>query len=526
MSRSLIRQLEQIRRAEVYDDAVVDFNTSAVAEPVISGSLEEDMNVMRSLLKQVKGGINWFDDPGKYFDPLNTTSGSAATKQLSLANISGHTTDSKMVIIAVKSALAYPIVSGTEGVLIVPFDAAYADNNDRHGLPIFSSVSGTNYWDLGGQDPTCRVDVINTRTGAEMVTNGGDTIYGKLHDGLDHGGVGEGLGSAGDVYVKLYADGVEVDLSDIDGGLEDNDSVTFVYPYRRRMSDVLDYEWLRTDFVSGFQGDIVLIDDISNLWQYTGAGNDILTPAPWTNETASYPFASSPDNLRDAVDILNTEFGDRIYTATGIITSGDPLGDSIEDLNNSLYGALGDITNIQLDITNISGSISIIEGDISTIEGDISTIEGDISSIEGDISNIYGELLTISGTMIGDLIFTNNNFFNDGDSITNIFESLADALTTISGALDAAAPEKYVESVATLITKNTSHATPAAYTPNSTANREGMNMDVYVDGQLLAADTGADGVNADRDYAETDSTHITFRFNIQVGRNITYVIRQ
>ena len=511
MSRSLIRQLEQIRRAEVYDDAVVDFNTSAVAEPVISGSLEEDMNVLRSIIKQVKGSTNWFDNPGKYFNPLDTNAGSVANKQLSLANISGHTTDSKMVIIAVKSALAYPIVSGTEGVLIVPFDAAYADNNDRHGLPIFSSVSGTNYWDLGGQDPTCRVDVINTRTGAEMATSSG-TIYGKLHDGLDHGGVGEGLGTAGDVYVQFYVDGVEVDLSEVDGGLEDGDSVTFVYPYRRRMSDVLDYEWLRTDFVSGFQGDIVLIDDITNLWQYTGAGNDILTPAPWTNESASYPFASSADNLRDAVDILNTEFGNRIYTANSIVTSGDPLGDSIEDLNNALYAAQGNINNIQIDITNISGSISNIQGDISNIQGDISNIEGDIT--------------TITGTMIGDLIFTNNNFFNDGDSITNIFESLADALTTISGALDVAAPEKYVESVGTIIAKNTPHATPAAYTPVSTANREGMNMDVYVDGQLLAADTGAAGVNADRDYAETDGNNITFRFNIQAGRNITYVIRQ
>lgn len=97
MSRSLLRQLEQIRRAEVYDDAVADFNTSAVAEPVISGSLEEDMNVLRSIIKQVKGGSNWFDDPGKYFDPLNTTSGNVATKQLSLANISGNTLDSRQL---------------------------------------------------------------------------------------------------------------------------------------------------------------------------------------------------------------------------------------------------------------------------------------------------------------------------------------------------------------------------------------------------------------------------------------------
>jgi hypothetical protein len=51
-------------------------------------------------------------------------------------------------------------------------------------------------------------------------------------------------------------------------------------------------------------------------------------------------------------------------------------------------------------------------------------------------------------------------------------------------------------------------------------------MDVYLDGQLLAADTGVSGINADRDYGETSISGITFRLNIQAGRNITYIVRQ
>jgi hypothetical protein len=50
-------------------------------------------------------------------------------------------------------------------------------------------------------------------------------------------------------------------------------------------------------------------------------------------------------------------------------------------------------------------------------------------------------------------------------------------------------------------------------------------MDVYVDGQLLAADTGVNGANADRDYGETSTSGITFRFNIPQGRNVTYFVR-
>jgi len=51
-------------------------------------------------------------------------------------------------------------------------------------------------------------------------------------------------------------------------------------------------------------------------------------------------------------------------------------------------------------------------------------------------------------------------------------------------------------------------------------------MDIYVDGQLLAADTGSNGANADRDYGETSTSQVTFRFDIQTGRNITYMVRQ
>jgi hypothetical protein len=524
MSRSLIRQLEQIRRAEVYDDAVVDFNTSAVAEPVISGSLEEDMNVLRSIVKQVKGGTNWFDNPGMYFDPTNTTSGNVATKQLNLANISGNTLDSKTVIIAATNdnAGAGYTVSGTStGVLIVPFDTRYADPVNRVGLPIFKSVANAGtYYDEGGFDTACRVDVVNKATGVEMTkTTGGYTIYAKLHDGADHSGVGEGT----DVYVKFYANGVETDLSGLDGGAPTE--VVFVHPFRRRMSDMLEYEWMRTDFVSSWQGDIVLIDDISNLWSYTGATNDATDPSPWTNETASYVLSSSPNSLRSAIDIINTEVGNRIYTGA-ILTDGDPISASIEDLNAALITAQGAISGLDTRLGTAEGEIDTLQGTVGGLVTDVSTLQGEMLTVQGDISDIYVELNTISGTMIGDLIFTNNDFFNDGDSITTILESVADALTTISGALDVAAPEKYVESVGTTILKNTSYATPAAYTPVSTSGREGMNMDVYIDGQLLAADTGADGVNADRDYAETDSTHITFRFNIQAGRNITYVIRQ
>jgi hypothetical protein len=101
--------------------------------------------------------------------------------------------------------------------------------------------------------------------------------------------------------------------------------------------------------------------------------------------------------------------------------------------------------------------------------------------------------------------------------------------------VEAGVGDKYVESVASEISKNVAHTIPAGitggYTPDSTAGREGKNMDVFVDGQLLAASTGDAGANADRDYKEethgvSGATTITFLFDIQAGRNITYIVRQ
>ena len=68
MSRSLLDQLVQIRRSGTYDDAVADINNSAVAEPTVSGSLQEDMNVVRTLMKDIKGTSYWYSDLGSYFE--------------------------------------------------------------------------------------------------------------------------------------------------------------------------------------------------------------------------------------------------------------------------------------------------------------------------------------------------------------------------------------------------------------------------------------------------------------------------
>jgi len=501
MARSLLRQLEQIRRSATYDDAVASVYTSGVAEPTVSGSLEQDLNVMRTLVKELKGTSDWFGDLGNYFDPSNTDAGSAANKDLNLTNIKNNTLDAKTVILAVSddnSGAGYT-VSGTTAGALISATTAYATPTDRRGLPIFASTANTgSYFDEGGLDRVVRVDVINLDTGNEMKDASGNTIYAKFHDGADFGGTGTGT----DVYAKFYANGVATDLSTLEGAVPA--AVAFVYPYRKLMSEMSEYEWLRTDFVSSWEGDVELVEDIHNIWTFTGATDNDGSATPWDSITGNYLLNASPTSLKSAIDALNTGIGDATYTSATYLTDGEDITVSLDALSEAIISNDGDISGIVSDIGGINTSISTINGDISDLQG------------------------AVGATSSGTVDFANNYYVADGSNLVDAISTLDDAINTIQGALDATSGAKYVESVGTQIDSNTAHALPYSitYTPVSTAGQEGANMDVYVDGQLLAADTGAAGVNADRDYAETSTTSITFRFNIQPGRNITYVVKQ
>ena len=134
---------------------------------------------------------------------------------------------------------------------------------------------------------------------------------------------------------------------------------------------------------------------------------------------------------------------------------------------------------------------------------------------------------TISGSLEND---TNviRTLIKQLKGTTNWYDDPGIDIVTLYNTFTSGAGEKYIESVSGTITKNVEHVLPDSltYTPTSVSGQEGANMDIFIDGMLLAADTGSYGVNADRDYGETSSSGITFRFDVQSGCNITYVIRQ
>ena len=433
MARSLIRQLEQILNSVTYDDAVSGVNTSNVAEPTVSGSLQDDMNIIRTLVKDAKGTADWFSDLGTYFDPTSTTSGSTNTKDVSLSNMAGNTLDAKTILMAVSedNSSAGFTVSGTSTGTLVSVTTAYSTPTNRIGLPIYASTANNgSYWDEGGLDRVCRVDVVDMSSDTEIQTNAGHTVYAKMHDAADFSGTGTGT----DVYMRFYADDAVTDLSTISGGTPS--SVKFVYPHRKALSSMSEYDWLRTDFISSWEGDVELIEDIQNIWAFTGASNDDGSAQPWDNTSGNYMLSVDPSDLKSAIDDINDGIGDETYATGTYIVSDEGITTSIEALDVQLK-----------------------------------TVTDNLASSTGD---------------------------------------------------------KVVESVSSTISANVEHGLPGGntYTPDSTSGNEGSNMDVYVDGQLLAADTGVAGTNADRDYGETSVSGVTFRFEIQEDRNITYMIRQ
>jgi hypothetical protein len=456
MSRSLLSQLEQLAGSGTYDDLVAGLNTGSVAEPAdstISGSVEYDLNLLRSHLREIKNlSSDWYAGLPTYAAAVD-----GSTISGSLINIvtpthgTGNVLDAKSVLLPIdadNSGAGFAIVATDTGFLYTT-STQYATAADRRGLPIFAST-GT-YYDEGAGDAVVRIDLLDLSTGNEFNGSNGEVVFGKFHDGADNGGTGDGV----DAWVEFYTVSGTYTWA---GG--DPSDITMVYPQRKIMSEMNEEDWFRTDFVSGFEGDVELIEDIENLWNFTGAGNDITDPT-WTNTTAYYLLDANPTDLEAAINDVNDGVGDRDYTVGNyypLLSDGATVSTSLEELNLA----------------------------------------------------------------IGDRDYTDSLYLTDGESITASLDALNIQMATISGA--ALGPEKYVETLSSAITKDTLHGLPygITYVPNSSDSQPGQNMDVYVDGQLLAADFATLGNN---DYAETSASGITPHFTVRNGANITYVVR-
>lgn len=135
--------------------------------------------------------------------------------------------------------------------------------------------------------------------------------------------------------------------------------------------------------------------------------------------------------------------------------------------------------------------------------------------------------LNLLNTEIGSRAYSNDYYITSGESITNGLDDLDMSMNTLSQTVAGGVEDKYIVTVDQDYEADTAYTLPVgvSYTPSAASSQQGMNMDVYLDGQLLSASTGAGGVNEDKDYAETSPTTITFHFDIYQYSNLMFKVR-
>lgn len=283
--------------------------------------------------------------------------------------------------------------------------------------------------------------------------------------------------------------------------------------------------------------------DYSVTWYSNVSGTE--TVHAMTNDVVDLAYVAISNKFQELPwdRFLDMSFHD-LAGIVGSITDDDVVVDGMTDLLNGLTTQAQ--VNAKLDDL---GSTSNAQGaSLVAIEDASAWFSG--GDVEGALNNIEA---AIGGTASGTINYTENNVLTDdlsvranleeldlkwgdlastaaseGASLVSIYD--ADAYytsTDVEGALKEvweyvqdAEGIKAVETNGSPISSGVSHTLPGSltYTPAS----GGLNMDVYLDGQLLFEGASNDYVEV----AGVDSTTIQFNFTVPANRNLTYISRK
>jgi hypothetical protein len=163
-----------------------------------------------------------------------------------------------------------------------------------------------------------------------------------------------------------------------------------------------------------------------------------------------------------------------------------------------------------------------LEKDLNFIRSQLKVVTGETNWFDVPNKNIV-ELDTEDGyinTFIGKAAgsdtpnYSSEIYITDGDSLET-------AIGKLDAAINVVAPDKLVEDIVAAINAETAHTLPHSATYTLDPTGEGLNMDLSLNGQLLAVDSGS----VARDYAETSTTQVTFHFTVEPDSNLIYLIR-
>jgi len=492
-------------------------------------NLQDDINVAITQLREiVDPSSDWFQNMPRSFDPSDTDVASVKNEKMNLKVLADNWYGSKTKIVPQlmdNDGDVYPVDTGDTDVLLQT-TIGYAAAADRRGLCIFASAGNT-YFDEGGIDEVCKVDVIDKTTGDEFFGSNGSVVYGKLVDGADStyaAAYGKNLNLAGldasNYNVKIDVDdagAVEVDVTG-DAGVGGSYSLATV------VSNI--NAALAGTPASDVSGQLV-IKGSSEVELQVPSGNDATLELFGVTEGSTYTYTNSGET---------TDVQVKFYDASGAYTwvAADPTEiyfliprryrrielTEYDERRQWVGRVLGD-AEIAQDIAEIRDALGIIDGESSgdwdwTNTTAYYLLDADPATAEDAINDINDG--------VGNRDYTAENYVNDGETITASIDALDQAIAS------AGIKSKIIERVSSNIQKGTTHtipfasgSTPAITTYKLDTNYFGLYMDIYVGGVKLVPDSS--GSAMDGEYEETSNTQVTFRFNVRKGQIVEYLIR-
>lgn len=308
-------------------------------------SVEDDINRAITQLRNIIDTANdWFDPMPRGFDAANTDGANTKNEKMSLKVLADDWYGSKTKIIDIEddnSGNGYSRGAGDVGQLIYT-SHGYADPADRRGLIVQKSVANTgSYYDeaaLGaiemGKHKVMLISMDpNNQLGDEFFGSNGTLVYGLLEDGADH--EPSGLGEGTSIYVKFYNNIAGVPTA-YTWTANDPDKIRIMLPFRKRRRDINEYED-RLHFKNGVLGDAELAMDMEEVRDALGlVDGEGSGDWDWTNTAAFYPLDGDPATAEQAINDINDAIGDRQYTEENVVTDGETITQSIDELDKAI----------------------------------------------------------------------------------------------------------------------------------------------------------------------------------------------
>lgn len=324
MPRSFLSQALQVAGSASYDDAIASPHSAGVAEA--QTALEGDLNVMRTLMKDLLGATNWYDTPemtikgiaDKYFieritpagfDNQSSGTGTSTTNfDTAIKTITGHNNG------AGDSSTGGVIVDATKAYRIAIRDASTKNPiDDGSGNEVYArlSWSGTQYI----------LNWYSTQSGVEVAYN----FTGAINIDVAFVGVSRRYE---DLDWNQFIDPSWHDVAGLTGVLDDSNVTTGPWTYlltglttQQQVNNKLD---LLGSSANGNGASLIAIEDAS-AWYATGniegALNELETLLGSTTST-TYNFTENNvladnDYVYPALNKLDLKWGDLASVANG-----------------------------------------------------------------------------------------------------------------------------------------------------------------------------------------------------------------